>query len=76
MAGEQLEAVRQMKARKPFASFRIVTNDGNKYLVEDRFQFAVGLTKMIYVFPGSDRTVELTAEKITGIELVEQKPAA
>jgi hypothetical protein len=76
MAMKQLEEVRGMKFRKPFARFRILTTGGDKYLVEDRFQFAVGQTKMIYVFPGSDRTVQLGADNIAGVELVEQQPAA
>ena len=76
MAKEHLEAVREMKLRRPFVPFRIVTTGGDKYLVEDRFQFAIGLTKVMYVFPRSDRFVELTADKIAGVETVEQKPAA
>ena len=75
MAEKQFEEVRTMKLRRPFVPFRIVTTGGDKYLVEDRFQFAIGQTRLMYVFPGSDRFVELTADKIAGVESVQQ-PAA
>lgn len=76
MAMQQLEAVRSMKFRKPFASFWIITSTGDRLLVEDRFQFAIGMTRMHYVYPDAVRAVELTADKIAAVEVVEQKPAA
>jgi hypothetical protein len=76
MAIEQLEEVRRMKSRRPFVAFRILASGGDKYLVEDRFQFAVGMTELTYVFPDSSRFVRLTADQIAGVEMVEQKPAA
>jgi hypothetical protein len=73
MAMKELNAIRKMKRRKPFMRFRIVTTGGDKYLVEDLFQFAVAETKVMYVFPASDRFIELKSEQIAGIEELEVK---
>ena len=75
MATEQLEMVRSMKFRRPFAAFWIITSSGERLLVTGRFKFAVGMTRMHYVYPDGVRDLELTAEKIVGVEVVEQKPA-
>lgn len=76
MVTNQLSQLREMKARRPFSPFRIVTTQGDKYLVENRFQVAVSETKAMYVYPASDRFVELSANQIAAVELIEQKPAA
>lgn len=76
MAAEHLDLLRAMKAKEPFAPFRIVTASGEKLLVERRFQFAIGKTKVMYVFPDSDRLVQLSMDQISELEPAEHKPAA
>jgi hypothetical protein len=64
-----------MKFRRPFAAFRILVSGGEQYLVQDRFQFAVGLSELTYVYPDATRSVRVGADQIVGVELVEQKAA-
>ena len=72
----QVDSIREMKRRKPFVPFRIIAVSGERYTVEDWFQFAVDKGRIMYVYPASDRFVQLREEQIAGIELVEKKPAA
>jgi len=76
MAMSQLEQVRQMKFRHPFVAFRIFATGGCEYFVEDRLQFAVGLTEMLYADRKKGGFVRLTADNIVGIEEMKEKPAA
>jgi hypothetical protein len=71
MTVSQLDEIRELKSRKPFRHFRIVTTSGEKYLVRHRFQFAVGQTRVMYAFPESDRTIEFPATDIAAVEVVD-----
>lgn len=76
MALEHLDRLREMKQNRPFVAFRIVATSGEEYLVEDRFQFAVGQSRIMYARPKSGGTVHLSADQIAAVKVVEQKPAA
>ena len=75
MAMQQLEQVRAMKSRRPFVPFCIVTTAGDRLLIDDRFGFAVGMTRMSCTDAKTGADVELVADKIAGVEVVEQKAA-
>ena len=76
MAMEHMDALRQMKRNRPFTPFRIVTTGGERYLVEDRFQFAVAESKVLYSRPASQGLVRLTPDGIAAVETAKQEPAA
>jgi len=75
MALEHLEALREMKRNRPFIPFRILTTGTETFLVEDRFQFAVGQSEMSYARPASGGLVHLSADRIVAVEAMVRKPA-
>ena len=77
MSSQQIELLRQMKARRPFVPFRIVTSDGKTHLMSDRFQFAVGQGGAMF-YPTSDAAlwVALRADQIVAVQQVDEASAA
>ena len=63
-----LNAIRDLKRRKPFEPFRMVMASGEKYLVENPDNFAFGASEIFYFFPHSDKFVFIKASQIAAIE--------
>jgi hypothetical protein len=73
---EHLDQLREMKRNRPFVPFRIVTTGSEAYVVEDRFQFAVGHTEFAYARPAPGGIVRVSADQIAAVEVTEQKSPA
>jgi hypothetical protein len=76
MNSSHFDALRNMKAHRPFVPFRIRTTSGATLEVQGRFQFAVGPVRAMYFYPATDRFIELTEGQIAAIESIAQRPAA
>ncbi len=63
-----IAAIRRLQRRKPFDPFRIVTQDGSKYLVADPHCCAVTATRIFGYFGASDRNVFIEQKDVTGLE--------
>ena len=69
-------AIIELKHRRPFEPFRIVTAKGDRLLVVESEKLAIGRTQMFYVFPGSDRFVFIPMNQLVAVEQFEKRPAA
>jgi hypothetical protein len=63
-----LERLREVLRAKPFGAFRIVLASGDIFEVSDRWQLAIGLSQVRYLFPRSDRGATLRLSEIFAIE--------
>ena len=63
-----VETMREMLAREPFEPFRITMTSGDKYIIEAPQNMVFGLTRIIYCFPASDRTVYIRPNQIVALE--------
>jgi hypothetical protein len=71
--------IREMLARKPFHSFRIVTRSGKRYEIVDRDKIAVTKTRVFAFLPNMVRIsadeIELVYEPPVTVELEESRAA-
>ena len=63
-----LERLKEILRAKPFGAFRLVVANGETFEVSERWQIAIGLTQIRYLFPRSDRGATLQIDDVTAIE--------
>jgi hypothetical protein len=61
-------AIVELKNKRPFDPFRIVTAKGEKILVERPDQMAICETRIFCFYPGSDRHAFIRPSEITAVE--------
>lgn len=63
-----LETIRDLKAREPFGSFRIVMTSGDKYEIASGQNLVEMKSQLLYVIPRSDRVVFMRINQIAAVE--------
>jgi hypothetical protein len=63
-----VERILELKHKSPFEIFRVIMTSGSSYLVENPDLLAVGVARMHYYLPKSDRSVEMRLNQISEIE--------
>jgi hypothetical protein len=71
-----LDTIQALQRRDPFDPFRIVISSGDKYLVENPHNLAIGESLLSYFYPHSDRFVFIRINQLVAIERFVEKPAA
>jgi hypothetical protein len=63
-----LQRLKEILRAKPFGAFRLIVLNGDRFEVNDRWQIAIGLTQIRFLFPRSDRGATLKIDDVTAIE--------
>jgi hypothetical protein len=63
-----LDCLKEILRAKPFRSFRIIVVNDGIFEVRERWQVAIGLTQIRYLFPRSNRGATLKIDEVTAIE--------
>lgn len=63
-----VERIIELKHKDPFEKFKITMTSGSSYLIEHPDLLAVGVARLTYYMPKSDRSVEMRLNQITEIE--------
>jgi len=71
-----VDTIKGLRRKEPFDPFRIVTTSGDKYLVESAENMVIGVSQIIYCYPGSDKFVFIRINQLVAVEQFEQRPAA
>jgi hypothetical protein len=63
-----MDAIQELRHKEPFDPFRIVTTSGDKYLVENPDNMAIGESLISYFFPRSDKFIFIRINQLVAVE--------
>ncbi len=71
-----IDAILELKAKEPFAPFRIVLSSGHKYPIENGGNLVEMRTEFFYASPRKDGFVFLRKSQIAAVEGINGRQAA
>jgi hypothetical protein len=63
-----LDTIRELMHRDPFQPFRLVTSSGDKYVVKNPYNMAIGESQISYFYPRSDKFVFIRVNQLVAVE--------